>query len=81
MMTISELTTLIGWATVINLCFLMVTFLVVVFLRHTLVSIHKKCFGLSEEDYLRAYFQYMAQYKIVILVFFLAPYIALKLMS
>jgi hypothetical protein len=36
---------------------------------------------LSEVDLLRAYFQYMAQYKIVVLVFFLAPYVALKLMG
>lgn len=81
MMTIADLTEFLGWATVINLSFLMVTFLVVAFLRNAIVPIHKKCFGLSQEDILRAYFQYMAQFKIVVVVFFLAPYVALKLMG
>jgi len=81
MMTIADLTEFLGWATVINLGFLMVTFFVVVYLRNTILQIHKKLFGLMEEDILRAYFQYMAQFKIVVVVFFLAPYVALKLMG
>ena len=60
---------------------LILTFLVVTLLRSTILQIHSKMFGLSEEDLVRAYFQYMAQYKIVVLVFFLAPYVALKLMG
>lgn len=63
-MTIAELTEFLGWTTVINLSFFMVTFLVVVFLRDSIVKIHRKMFRLSEEDILRAYFQYMAQFKI-----------------
>jgi len=81
MMKISELVEFLGWATVVNLSFLLVTFLVVTFLRSTILQIHRKLFGLSEEDILRAYFQYMAQFKIVVVVFFLAPYVALKLMG
>ncbi len=80
-MTMTDLTEFLGWATVINLSFLMVTFLAVTFLRNTILQIHRKLFGLSEEDILRAYFQYMAQFKIVVVVFFLAPYVALKLMG
>ena len=80
-MTIPELTELLGWATVINLIFLIVSSLFVTFLRSTAVQIHSKIFGLKEEDLLRAYFQYLAQYKIVVLVFFLVPYLALKIMS
>ena len=81
MITIAELTTLLGWASVINVSFFLLFFLVVTFLRSTVLQIHSKLFGLSEEDLLRAYFQYMAQYKIVVLVFFVAPYVALKIMG
>ena len=81
MITIAELTTLLGWASAINIVFLFVSFLFVTFLRSTILQIQSKIFGLREEDLLRAYFQYMAQYKIVVLVFFIAPYLALKLMG
>lgn len=77
-MTIAEFTEFLGWATVINLSFFILTVLGVTFLQNTIVQIHKKLFGISEEDLLRAYFQYMAQFKIVVVVFFLAPYVALK---
>ncbi len=80
-MTIAEFTEFLGWATVINLSFLIVTSLAVAFLRNTILPIHKKLFGLNEEDILRAYFQYMGQFKIVVVVFFLAPYVALKIMD
>ncbi len=38
-------------------------------------------FGLDEKDLNRAYFQYLAQFKILIIVFNVTPYIALKLMG
>jgi hypothetical protein len=43
--------------------------------------LHAKMFGLSEEDLSRAYFQYLAQYKIAIFVFNLAPYLALRIVE
>lgn len=38
-------------------------------------------FGLSQDDLSRAYFQYLAQYKIAIFVLNIAPYLALKAMQ
>jgi len=38
-------------------------------------------FGLNEMDVARAYFQYLAQYKIAIFVLNLVPYIALRMLS
>lgn len=80
-MSITELTELLGWGSVINIVFLMLSFLMVTFMRQTAVQIHSKVFGLKEEDLLRGYFQYLAQYKIVVLVFFVVPYLALKIME
>ncbi len=37
--------------------------------------------GMEEADLSKAYFQYLAQYKIATLVFNVAPYIALKIMG
>jgi hypothetical protein len=38
-------------------------------------------FGLGEADLSRAYFQYLAHYKIAILVFNLIPYVAVRLIE
>jgi len=40
---------------------------------------HGRMYGLAEDDLSRAYFQYLAQYKIAIFVFNLAPYVAIRL--
>jgi hypothetical protein len=37
-------------------------------------------FGLEDADLSRAYFQYLAQYKILVFVFNLMPYLALRIM-
>ena len=81
MMTITELTELLGWASVINICFLFISFFFVAWMRETAIKIHSYFFGLNEQDLLRAYFQYLAQYKIVVLVFFVVPYFALKIVN
>jgi hypothetical protein len=53
----------------------------VTFMRGLAVNLHTKMFALSEEDILRAYFQYLAQYKIAALVLSVVPYASLKMMS
>jgi hypothetical protein len=50
-------------------------------MRGFITKIHSSLFGLDEKDLGRAYFQYLAQYKIAIIVFNIAPYLALKIMS
>jgi len=50
-------------------------------MRGSITTIHSKLFGLDEKDLGRAYFQYLAQYKIAIIVLNIAPYIALRIMS
>ena len=81
MFTIATLTELLGWATVINVCILIVASISVMLMRNSMISLHGKMFGLDSTDLSRAYFQYIAQYKIAIFVFNLVPYIALKIME
>ncbi len=80
-MTIEQITQLLGWCTAINLGLLIFSSIFVILLRVPIMKIHAKMFPLSEEDLARAYFQYLAQYKILILVFNLAPYLALRIMG
>ncbi len=80
-MTTETLTELLGWASVINIALLLLTTIMVVAVRGTISKIHSSLFGLDEKDLGRAYFQYIAQYKIAIIVLNIAPYLALKIMG
>ena len=81
MNTFQQLTVLLGWTAVINIGFLFLAFFVITVMKEPVVSIHKKISGLSEEALSLTYFQYLANYKILIFVFNLAPYAALKIMG
>ena len=81
MMTTEALTELLGWACVINIAILMFSTLMLIVMRGSVTKIHSKLFGLDEKDLGRAYFQYLGQYKIAIIVLNIAPYIALKIMA
>ncbi|MBT5912193.1 MAG: hypothetical protein HOH59_05255 [Rhodospirillaceae bacterium] len=80
-MTIETLTELLGWVSIINIAILLCSTLALISMRGFITKIHSSLFGLDEKDLGRAYFQYLAQYKIAIIVFNIAPYLALKIMS
>jgi len=81
MMTTEALTELLGWACVINIAILMFSTVMLIVMRGFVTKIHSKLFGLDEKDLGRAYFQYLGQDKIAIIVLNIAPYIALKIMA
>ena len=81
MNSIETLATFFGWCTAIN-CGLMILGLgKMMLVRNWASGVHTKMFGLDEASVRGAYFQYFVNYKIVILVFNLGPYIALSIMS
>ena len=81
MNNLEALTQFFGWCAVINIGYLLLATFFLAFMRDFAVNLHARMFALSEEDVLRAYFQYLAQYKIAALVVSVVPYIALKIMS
>jgi hypothetical protein len=81
MNSLEAITAFFGWTTVINFALLFVSSIMVITMRGAISRIHGKMFELETVDLSRAYFQYLAQYKIAIIVFSLTPYIALKLMA
>ena len=78
MITSEVLTGFLGWCTVINFGVLLVTSVMLILARGSMSRTHGKMFGLDETDLARAYFQYLAQYKILALVFSVVPYVALR---
>ena len=81
MITLSQLTELLGWASVINIAYLILATLVLVFFRETISSIHSKILDIEKKELSSKYFDFLSIYKIVTLVFIVAPYIALKIMG
>ncbi|MEM8630476.1 MAG: DUF6868 family protein [Pseudomonadota bacterium] len=78
-MTLATLTTVFGWATLINLAILAVAAIAVVGMREFLVKTHGRMFDMDEAALSRAYFGWLANYKILTVIFFLVPYIALRI--
>jgi hypothetical protein len=72
---------ILGWSTLLNIGVLLFSSLTLAIAGPPIKRIHAKMFGLSEEDLSRAYFQYLAQYKIAILIFNLVPYLALRIVG
>jgi len=81
MITISQLTELLGWASVINVGYLIIASIILMFMRGAVSSIHSKMFNIDEKELNSKYFDFLSNYKIVTLVFMVAPYIALKIMG
>ena len=79
-MDITDLTIFFGWASAINIVLLMISALFATLFRSFTLKIHTKMFGLKEDDVLKIYFQILGQYKILIIVFNLVPYFALRIM-
>jgi len=81
MITLSQLTELLGWASVINIGYLFLATIILMFMSGTVSSIHSKMFNIDEKEIRSKYFDFLSSYKIVTLVFMVAPYIALKIMG
>lgn len=79
-MTLETLAAFLGWCALINMGMLIFASLAMVSMRETMTRMHGSMFGLDDTDLARAYFQYLAQYKILIFVFNLMPYLALRIM-
>ena len=81
MMTTDVLVTFLGWCSVINIVILMLSSVLLILLKEPVSRIHSKMFALEQKLVLQAYFQYLANYKIAILVLNIIPYFALKIMG
>ena len=81
MITISQLTELLGWASVINIAYLLLATFILMFMRGTISSIHSKMLDIDEKELSSKYFDFLSIYKIVTLVFIVAPYISLYILG
>jgi hypothetical protein len=81
MITISQLTAFLGWATIINIAYLTLASVMLILMKETIRSIHSRMFDVDENKIGHMYFSFLSNYKVVTMAFFAAPYIALKIMG
>lgn len=75
------LTAFLGWCTLINFGVLLLSTLMVVVAGDWAKGIHGRMFGIPTAQLDTLYFNYLAHYKLLFLVFNLVPYVALKLLA
>lgn len=79
-MSTIEIANFIGWCLLLNFGLIVFATIALVFAGGWASSIHGKMFALEPSDLRRSYFNYLASYKLLILVFNLVPYAALRIL-
>ncbi|CAH0992376.1 hypothetical protein SIN8267_02495 [Sinobacterium norvegicum] len=81
MENLTTLTGFFGWTAIINLAIYLVTALALAVFKDSIKQLHAQLTGVAVDQLDSLYFQYLAQYKLAIVIFSLTPYLALKLMA
>ena len=78
-MDMDLVTAVFGWMLAINVAFYAIAAIFIVFARDWAANLEARITGVSAEHWPRIFIDYLSQYKIAILVFNLAPYLALRI--
>jgi hypothetical protein len=76
-----EVIAFFGWMSAINIGLLVFSTLCIVLLKEKITPLHAKLFKLEEAYVNRAYFKFLAHYKLIIIVFNIVPYFTLRLVD
>jgi len=71
----------LGWCLAINIGVLFISTIMLIVMRGWVVKIHASMTGVGEAELPRIYLEFLGNYKILIFVFNLVPYIALRIMA
>ena len=80
-MDIAAVTEFFKWCTIINGGFLLLSSLLLIYIRDFAFSIHKKWFDISRDTYNTEIYHFLGVFKIVFICFNLTPLLALIIMS
>ncbi|NRB01190.1 MAG: hypothetical protein HRU32_15505 [Rhodobacteraceae bacterium] len=78
-MDITALTAVFGWMLVVNLVIYTITAGFVILARDWVIGIQSRTIGLPEEDWNQLYVDYLGRFKLYLIFFNIAPYLALRL--
>ena len=77
-MSIETLQTFLGWNLIIHTGMLLFVVLMLTLARSFMIKMHQSMFALSDEQLLRVYFNFIAAYKILVIIFVLVPYVVIR---
>lgn len=80
-MNIDLLTQFFGWCSLIGLVLLIVTTTLLTTFIESLAGWHSRLFGASKADVKDSYFNYLGNLKLLLIVLFWIPYLALSLIG
>lgn len=76
-MSLEQITELFKWMTMLNVSFLILSFLLVMLLKNIIFKLHAKLFSITEEKVAVATYGYLGMYRLFVIFFNIVPYIAL----
>lgn len=80
-MDLSQVTAVFGWMLVINLGVYTLAAVLIVFARDWTSKLEARITGIAAEKWPQIFVDYLSRYKIAIMVFNLAPYLALRIVA
>lgn len=80
-MTVETLRALLGWCSLINIAIMIFWFLMLVSARDWAYRLHEKFFRISRETFTAVQYAGGLFYKLIVFVFFVIPYLALRIVS
>ena len=80
-MDLATLQTFLGWCTVIHIGLLLVSFILIAAAKNWVYAIHSKIFSISRESFDTLVYAFFGIYKLLLFVFFLVPWIVLRLLN
>ena len=81
MNSIETIREFLGWCSVINIGMLLVSTIMLTIMRSWVIKIHASTTGVSETELPRIYIEFLGNYKILIIILNVVPYIALRIMA
>ena len=80
-MDIGLLSHILLWCIILDVCFLLIWFLMFVCVRNWIYRIHTRWFKISKEQFDSIHYMGMAMFKLATWIFFIIPYLAIVVVS
>ena len=80
-MTVEMLRAFFGWCTLLSWAIMLISFVFMTLGRGWTFKMHSKMFGIPEEEIGKTLYLVIAGYKMAIFVFFLVPYLVLRIIA
>ena len=74
----AEILQLLGWCSIVHIVILLLWVLMFRFAHNWVYNLHNKWVEISEENFNQTHYALMGFYKLIVIVFFLVPYLVLR---